>query len=233
MDLYKFYTNILWVSAYVYGIFKPVLKDVGAITTKATKTIYTYIYNFFTITKNGDYNNIMTDNLNVYMSDGEEMIPFSFNISKLHTIKRQSFGTSEPELAAIPKGVALQGKHHLLYYVVVQIDDVHKKVVIFNSLDKLIFIYNNLHNLVKSRMSKFSKFLEVRNDHNLDIEYLNTFTEYTDKSDTYFSEITNYIVKARDIYDFNLGRFVLSRGDKLHVTRMDLSSHEYHYEDTL
>jgi hypothetical protein len=120
-----------------------------------------------------------------------------------------------------------------LFYAVIQIDSTHKKVIVFNSLDKLIFLYNNLEHLVKDRIPKFSKFLEVRNTNNTDIEYLDTFTQYTDKSGAFFSDITNYNIKPRDIYNFLNNHFILSHGDRLHVTKMDLSSQEYHFEEIL
>lgn len=202
MNFYTFYTNILWLSAYIYGILKPIVNNLCVFATTATKVTYTTIY------KNNDSSTLETTKVKVYMSDGEKMLPFTFDISKLH-------------------------KHHLLYYVVIQIDEVHRKVVVFNSLDTLIFMYNNLHDFVKSRMSKFSKFLEVRNTSNVELEYLNTFTEYTDKTDTYFSELSSYNIRSRDIYDFTNNNFLLAHGDKLHVTKMDLSSHEYKYEDKL
>jgi hypothetical protein len=201
-----FYTNLLWLVAYIYGYLHPFLTSFS----KVTKSTYTSIYNYFTDNKPGDDSNKnqTTNTPSIYVTDGEKMVPFSFDISKLH-------------------------KHFLLFYVVIKIDDTHNKVIVFNSLDKLVFIYNNLHDLVKSRISKFSKFLEVRNANNTIVDHLDTFSEYTDRSDTYYSDITSYNIKARDIYDFTNNNFLLSHGDKLLVTKMDLSNHEYHYEQPL
>lgn len=145
---------------------------------------------------------------NIYISDGYQMIPFRFDIPELN-------------------------KHRLLFYVVIQIDDTHTKVVVFNSLDKLIINYNSLEDLVKIKMPKFSKFLEVKNTRNPEVDHLDTFSQYTDKLETYYTEITGYNVRSRDIYDFKNRRFLLSRGDNLHVTRMDFSNYEYNYEEQL
>jgi hypothetical protein len=204
------YTNLLWLSAYIYGYIQPHLTDLSdafSKATKVTKATYNNIYNYFTNNTNVE-DKKDDSNVSVFVSDGSQMVPFSFDISKLH-------------------------KHHLLYYVVVKIDDTHDKVVVFNSLDKLIFLYNNLQDLVKSRMSKFSKYLEVRITNNTTVDHLDTFSEYTDRSETYYSDISGYKIRAKDIYDFYGGSFLLSRGDRLNVTKMDLSSHEYHCDEEL
>jgi hypothetical protein len=199
MDFHTFYTNLLWLLAYIYGYLQPLL--VGF--SKLTKETYTSIYNYCT-NNNTDESNT----LSVYMTDGEKMLPFGFDISKLH-------------------------KHFLLFYVVIKIDDTHNKVIVFNNLDKLVFLYNNLHDLVKSRISRFSKFLEVRITNNTAVDHLDTFSKYTDRSDTYYSDITGYNIRARDIYDFTDNNFLLSSGGKLRVTKMDLDSDEYSYEQQL
>ncbi len=206
MDFRTFYTNSLWFFAYVYGSLQPFWVSLS----KVTKSTYTLIYNLFNYNKIGheSNDNQSTNTLSIYMTDGSIMVPFSFDISKLH-------------------------KHFLLFYVVIKIDDTHDKAIVFNSLDKLVFIYNNLQELVKSRMSKFSKFLEVRITNNTNIDHLDTFSQYADKSNNYFSDISGYNIRARDIYDFNSNSFLLSHGDKLVVTKMDLSSNEYHYEEAL
>jgi hypothetical protein len=200
MNFYTFYTQLLWLLAYIYSSLQPVLTGFS----KVTKSTYNSIYNYFTDNKKDE----SKDTSLIYVTDGEKMVPFSFDISKLH-------------------------KHLLLFYVVIKIDDNHTKVIVFNSLDKLLILYNNLHDLVKSRMSKFSKYLEVRITNNTTVDHLDTFSQYTDKLDTYFGELTGYNVRTRDIYDFKSDCFLLSHGDKLLVTKMDLSSHEYHFEDTL
>ena len=212
MNFYTFYTYLLWLLAYIYASTQQLISESLVLyskATKATKSAYKkYFRNNTTDTTNKIDEETDKKKSSIYMTDGQQMFPFSFDISKLH-------------------------KHHLLYYVVIRIDDTHNKVIIFNNLDKLIFIYNNLKDLVKSRISKFSKFLEVKTTSNLKIDYLDVFTEYTDRSDNYFNEISGYNIKARDIYDFNNNRFVISHGNKLYVTKMDLSSHEYNYEDYL
>jgi hypothetical protein len=199
MDFHTFYTNLLWVLAYIYGYLQPLL--VGF--SKLTKETYTSIYNYCT-----NNNTSESNTLSVYMTDGEKMLPFGFDISKLN-------------------------KHFLLFYVVIKIDDTHNKVIVFNNLDKLVFLYNNLKDLVKSRTSKFSKFLEVRITNNTTVDHLDTFSEYTDRSDTYYNDITGYNIKARDIYDFTDNHFLLSSGGKLRVTKMDLNSQEYDFEQQL
>jgi hypothetical protein len=206
MSFHMFYTNLLWLVAYIYGSLQPFWISFS----KATKETYTSIYNYCTDNKMGEEsnNNQTTSTLSVYVSDGEKMIPFSFDISKLH-------------------------KHLLLFYVVVKIDDTRNKVIVFNSLDKLVFLYNNLQDLVKSRISRFSKFLEVRITNNTAVDHLDTFSEYTDRSDTYYSDITGYNIRARDIYDFTDNNFLLSSGGKLRVTKMDLDSDEYSSEQQL
>ena len=206
MDFYTFYTNLLWLLAFIYGSLQPFL----VVLSRMTKSTKNSIYNYFTDNKMGDEsnNNQTTNTLSVYMTDGEKMVPFSFDISKLH-------------------------KHFLLFYVVIKIDDTHNKVIVFNNLDKLVFLYNNLQDLVKSRISRFSKFLEVRITNNTAVDHLDTFSEYTDRSDTYYNDITSYNIRARDIYDFTSNNFLLSGGDKLRVTKMDLNSDEYSYEQRL
>jgi hypothetical protein len=201
-----FYTNLLWLVAYIYGSLQPFWISFS----KATKETYTSIYNYYTDNKMGEEsnNNHTTNTLSVYVSDGEKMLPFSFDISKLH-------------------------KHFLLFYVVIKIDDTHNKVIVFNSLDKILFLYNNLKDLVKSRISRFSKFLEVRITNTTALDHLDTFSEYTDRSDTYYSDITGYNIRARDIYDFTDNNFLLSSGGKLRVTKMDLNSQEYDFEQQL
>lgn len=203
MDFYTLYTNLLWLLAYIYGSLQPF----WVVLSKATKETYTSVYSYFTLGDESN-NNRTTNTLSIYMSDGEKMVPFGFDISKLH-------------------------KHFLLFYVVIKIDDTHNKVIVFNSLDKLVFLYNNLQDLVKSRISRFSKFLEVRITNNTAVDHLDTFSEYTDRSDTYYSDITGYNIRARDIYDFTDNNFLLSSGGKLRVTKMDLNSQEYNYEQQL
>lgn len=224
MDFYTFYTNLLWFSAYIYGVLKPIVTTLVMYSTRATKVTYTYIYNYF---NNKQIGEILNDNIRVYMSDGEKMLPFSFD-----TIRRQTLRVSTTKEVEI-HGISKLHTHHLLYYVILKIDDTHNKVIVFNSLDKLVFMYSNLEDLVRGRMSKFSKFLEVRITNNTTVDHLDTFSEYTDKSDSYFSEITGYNIRARDIYDFLDSRFLLESGEKLRVTKMDLSSHEYHYAQEL
>jgi hypothetical protein len=203
MDFYTFYTNLLWLLAFIYAYLQPFF----VVLSRMTKSTKTSIYNYFTLGEESNTNQT-TNTLSVYMTDGEKMVPFSFDISKLH-------------------------KHFLLFYVVIKIDDKHNKVIVFNSLDKLVFIYNNLQDLVKSRISRFSKFLEVRITNNTTVDHLDTFSEYTDRSDTYYNDITSYNIRARDIYDFTSNNFLLSSGDKLRVTKMDLNSDEYSYEQRL
>jgi hypothetical protein len=204
MNFYSFYTYTLWLSAFIYGHVKPPLQQLCDELVKTTKLTYNYMYSYFN--KNELENITNTSNISIFVSDGNRMIPFSFDISKLD-------------------------KHYLLFYVVVNTDNTHNKVIVFNSLDKLIFLYNNLEEYLKKKMSNFSKYLEVKNNNNIEVEHLDTFNQYTDKSGAFFSDITCYNIKARDIYDFKNNHFILSNGDRLHVTKMDLTTHEYHFEE--
>jgi hypothetical protein len=206
MSLYACYIYILWLSAYIYGCVKPPLQQLFGDISKATKITHNYIYKYFNNIENDNIHD--NPNLSIFVTDGTRMIPFSFDISTLQ-------------------------KHYLLFYVVINTNNDHNKVIVFNSLDKLIFLYNNLEECVKNKISKFSKYLEVRNSNTNEVEYLDTFTNYTDNSGVFFSDITGYSIKARDIYDFKNNRFILSHGDKLHVTKMDLSSQEYHFEEQI
>jgi hypothetical protein len=80
------------------------------------------------------------------------MVPFSFDISKLH-------------------------KHFLLFYVVIKIDDTHNKVIVFNSLDKLVFIYNNLHDLVK-KLHAFNPKLQAEEYKKKLQDFSSTYSKY-------------------------------------------------------
>jgi hypothetical protein len=206
-NFYTLYIHTLWISAYIYGVVKPPIVDFIGTLSRATRSTCYVIYNYFTTYSNHSIHDQKDEsNISLFVSDGKIMIPFSFDINLLD-------------------------KHHLLYYVVIKIDDNHNKVIVFNSLDKLIFLYKNLEEIATQRVSKFSKYLDVRNTNSNDIDYVDIFNQYVDKSGVLFSDITNYKLKARDIYDFDNNTFILSHGDKLHVTKMDLSSQQYHFEE--
>jgi hypothetical protein len=183
-------------------------------------TFYTYtlwlfasIYGFLKphITQLVDYIHhnlyyIQTDSISLFVSNGTNVLPFDIKLSNFY-------------------------KEHNLYYVVVKIESI-EKILVFNSLDHLLCCYSNLFELVRKRVSKFSKFLEVRNA-NTKSDCLETFIKYTDKNNHYYSDITNYHIKPRDLYDFKDKRFVLSHNERLHITKMDLSNHEYYYDQQL
>ena len=92
MDFYTFYTNLLWLLAFIYAYLQPFL----VVLSRMTKSTKTSIYNYFTVGEESNTNQT-TNTPSVYVSDGEKMVPFSFDISKLH-------------------------KHFLLFYVVIKID---------------------------------------------------------------------------------------------------------------
>jgi hypothetical protein len=71
--------------------------------------------------------------------------------------------------------------------------------------------------------------MEVNIDSNEDIVEL--FNKYDDKNNTFFSDITKYSLKARDIYDFKRDKFLLEPNSELEVVKMDLTSTKYNYND--
>lgn len=149
---------------------------------------------------------VSNDSISLFVSNGTIILPFDIKLSNFY-------------------------KEHNLYYVVVKIDTI-EKILVFNNLNHLLYCYSNLIELVKKRVSKFSKFLEVINA-NTKVECLETFIKYTDKCNYYYSDITNYHLKPKDLYDFNDKHFILSHNEKLYITKMDLTSHEYHFEEQL
>jgi hypothetical protein len=149
---------------------------------------------------------VSTDNISLFVSNGTNVLPFDIKLSNFY-------------------------KEHNLYYVVVKIESV-EKILVFNDLGHLLCCYSNLIELVKKRVSKFSKFLEVINS-NTKSDCFETFIKYTDKCNYYYSDITNYHLKPKDLYDFKDKRFILSHNEKLHITKMDLTSHEYHFDEQL
>ena len=152
------------------------------------------------------YNYAPNDSISLFVSNGTIVLPFDIKLSNFY-------------------------KEHNLYYVVVKIDTI-EKIIVFNSLDGLVHCYSNLVELVQKRVSKFSKFLEVINA-DTKSDCLETFIKYTDKCNNYYSDITNYHLKPKDLYDFKDKRFILERDEKLHITKMDLTNREYHYEEQL
>jgi hypothetical protein len=188
MNFYTFYRYILWLFASIYGFLKPHVKQ-----------LVDYIHINL-------YNDVCTDNIALFVSNGTSILPFDIKLSNLY-------------------------KEHSLFYAVVKIDTI-EKIVVFNDLGHLLCCYSNLIELVKKRVSKFSKFLEVINT-NTKSDCLETFIKYTDKSNYYYSDITNYHLKAKDLYDFKDKHFLLSQDEKLHITKMDLTSHEYDFEEQL
>jgi hypothetical protein len=152
------------------------------------------------------YNDASNSSISLFVSNGTIVLPFDIKLSNFY-------------------------KEHNLYYVVVKTDSIDK-ILVFNSLDCLVHCYRDLPELVEKRVSKFSKFLEVINAHTKS-DCLETFIKYTDKCNYYYSDITNYHIKPKDLYDFTDNRFILTRDEKLHITKMDLTSHEYHFEEQL
>jgi hypothetical protein len=118
-----------------------------------------------------------------------------------------------------------------LCYVILKIHD-RNKILLFNNRYILIEKYGFLKDLVERKMGKFSHYMEVFNTKTSE-DVLDVFNNYSDSGNTFFSDITNYSIKAKDLYDFRNNRFLLQPGDKLQVVKMDLDTIEYSYDDSL
>jgi hypothetical protein len=113
-------------------------------------------------------------------------------------------------------------------YVVLNING-KEKILVFNNRTTLRLQYPYLKKLVMDRSGKFGHYMEVIKDNNEDIVQL--FSKYDDNDNTFFSDITKYSLKARDLYDFRKGKFLIEPNSELEVVKMDLSSTKYNYND--
>jgi hypothetical protein len=113
-------------------------------------------------------------------------------------------------------------------YVVLNINE-KEKILVFNNRNTLRLQYPNLKTLVADRSGHFGHYMEVIKDNELDI--VEVFNKYDDKDNTFFSDITKYVLKAGDLYDFGKGKFLLEPNSELEVVKMDLSSTKYKYND--
>jgi hypothetical protein len=118
-----------------------------------------------------------------------------------------------------------------LIYVILKVHD-RTKILIFNNRHTLIEKYGMLKDLVEHKMGKFSHYMEVVNIVTSE-DHLELFNKYTDSGDTFFNDITNYNIKAGDLYDFRYNRFLLESNDKLEVVKMNLETIIYNFEDSL
>jgi hypothetical protein len=113
-------------------------------------------------------------------------------------------------------------------YVVLNING-KEKILVFNNRKVLMLQYGNLKKLVTDRSGKFGHYMEVIKDNDEDI--VEIFNKYDDNDNTFFSDITKYSLKARDLYDFKRDKFLLEPNSELEVVKMDLSSTTYKYND--
>jgi hypothetical protein len=113
-------------------------------------------------------------------------------------------------------------------YVVLNING-KEKILVFNNRTTLRLQYPYLKTLVEQNSGHFGHYMEVNIDSNEDIVEL--FNKYDDKNNTFFSDITKYSLKARDIYDFKRDKFLLEPNSELEVVKMDLTSTKYNYND--
>jgi hypothetical protein len=104
-----------------------------------------------------------------------------------------------------------------------------EKILVFNNRNTLRLQYPNLKKLVSDRSGHFGHYMEVITDNKVDI--VEEFNKYDDKDNTFFSDITKYVLKAGDLYDFGKGKFLLEPNSELEVVKMDLSSTKYKYND--
>jgi len=98
--------------------------------------------------------------------------------------------------------------------------------LVFDRLEVLLDNYLDLVENVRERLPRFRKQLEVihlatQND------ILPVFNLYTDDTDTFFYDLTQYKLKPLDLYDFNHKQFVLGKTDVVQVVQMDLESKDY------
>ena len=113
-------------------------------------------------------------------------------------------------------------------YVVLNVNG-KEKILVFNNRKVLMLQYGNLKKLVTDRSGHFGHYMEVIKDNNEDVVEL--FNKYDDNDNTFFSDITKYSLRTRDMYDFKNDKFLLEPNSVLEVVKMDLSSTKYNYND--
>ena len=69
-------------------------------------------------------------------------------------------------------------------------------------------------------------------DKTTNIDIIETFNQYVDKDNFFFSDITGYLIKPNDLYDFTKNRFVVENGG-IEIVQMDLESKEINFDSPI
>lgn len=116
------------------------------------------------------------------------------------------------------------------FYIQINKDNL-QKCLVFDNIHILFDIYDRLIPIVQSRQSKFSKYMEVI-DKTTNIDIIEIFNQYVDKDNFFFSDITGYLIKPNDLYDFTKNRFVVENGG-IEIVQMDLESKEINFDSPI
>jgi len=112
-----------------------------------------------------------------------------------------------------------------LYYAHIE-DPLYESCLVFDRLEVLLDNYLDLVENVRERLPRFRKQLEVIHLATQK-DIMPVFNLYTDDTDTFFYDLTQYKLKPLDLYDFNHKQFVLGKTDVVQVVQMDLESKDY------
>jgi hypothetical protein len=116
------------------------------------------------------------------------------------------------------------------FYIQINKDNL-QKCLVFDNIHILFDIYDRLIPIVQSRQSKFSNYMEVI-DKTTNIDIIEIFNQYVDKDNFFFSDITGYLIKPNDLYDFTKNRFVVENGG-IEIVQMDLQSKEINFDSPI
>ena len=115
------------------------------------------------------------------------------------------------------------------YYVKLLLKNNNEKIVIFNDKCILMNQYNNLLNNVEKNADKFSKLMEATINDKDSLVVLNKYINGNNN----FSDITNYEIRYKDLYDFDSNKFLLEANDKIHIVNMNLEEFDFEKDDII
>lgn len=121
-----------------------------------------------------------------------------------------------------------------LFYVLVPLHSTYK-ILVFDNKDHLINNYDDLVYLTEKYEESFSNIMEasvycVKKSQNKDVT--NILKKYT-SSHHYYKDVTEYGLRAGDLYDFESKCFILQQDEQLSITNMNLDTTYYTPNDIL
>jgi hypothetical protein len=133
------------------------------------------------------------------------------------------------KLEKLNNSIITYDKYYLHYKISDGFENI-EKVLVFDDKQILLDKITNIEYLVSLEREKFGKYLEISVNKNRDIT--TEFLKYTSDSG-FFQNITQYSLKASDLFCFNSNSFLVNPQDKLLVTKMDFETTTYNYSDII